>query len=100
LNFNFLFYSRLIASTGQTSTQAPQSTQASASITAFSLAILIASLGHSSTHDSHPVHFFLSTLAAIIWPFQKSNLQAKFIRSIPYGTSERRMLQNSGDITT
>jgi hypothetical protein len=59
-------YSRLIASTGQMSTQMPQSTQASTLITAFSLAMLIASLGHSSTHASQPVQFFLSTLAAII----------------------------------
>jgi len=58
-------YSRLIASAGQVSTQTPQSTQASAEMAAFSSAILIASLGHSSTHDLQPVHFPLSTFAAI-----------------------------------
>ena len=58
-------YSMLMASSGQASTQTPQSTQASGSTTALSPDILIASLGHSPTHDSQPVHFSLSTTAGI-----------------------------------
>ncbi len=57
----------LIASTGQASTHTPQSTQRSALITAIPSTILIASLGHSETHDSQPVHFSLSTTAGILW---------------------------------
>jgi len=45
--------------------QTPQSMQVSGSTTAFSLTILMASLGHSSTQVSQPVHFSLSTLAGI-----------------------------------
>jgi hypothetical protein len=45
--------------------QTPQSIQVSGSTTAFSLTILMASLGHSSTQVSQPVHFSLSTLAGI-----------------------------------
>jgi hypothetical protein len=57
-------YSIAIASTGQQPTQAPQSTQ-SLEITALPSAIFIASTGHSPTHDSQPVHFSTSTIAAI-----------------------------------
>jgi hypothetical protein len=62
----------LIASTGQASTQTPQSTQASGSTTALSLTIFIASLGHSGTQDSQPVHFSLSTLAGIYITLSKN----------------------------
>jgi hypothetical protein len=55
----------LIASSGQASTQTPQSMHSSSSTTALSSAILIASLGHSDTHVSQPVHFSSSTLAGI-----------------------------------
>jgi hypothetical protein len=81
----------VIVSAGQTSTQTPQSTQASISTTALSSTIFIASLGHSGTQDSQPVHFFLSTLAGIYITLSKN-------KSKP--TSERQMLQNSDDITT
>jgi hypothetical protein len=37
----------------------------SASTLAFPLTMLIASVGQTLTQDSHPVHFFLSTFAAI-----------------------------------
>lgn len=50
--------------------QAPQSMQESASTTALPSAMLIALLGHSSTHDSQPVHFALSTSAGMYLPFQ------------------------------
>jgi hypothetical protein len=55
----------LIASSGQASTHTPQSMQVSSLTTAFSSAIEIASLGHSDTHVSQPVHFSVSTLAGI-----------------------------------
>jgi hypothetical protein len=61
-----------MASAGQVSTQTPQSTQASISTTALSSAIFIASLGHSGTQDSQPVHFFLSTLAGIYTTLSKN----------------------------
>jgi hypothetical protein len=80
----------LIASTGQVSTQTPQSTQASASTTALLLTIFIASLGHSETHDSQPVHFSLSTLAGIYTTLSKNR--------ITY--SKNGILQNCADITT
>ena len=60
----------LMASTGHASIQAPQSMQESASTTALPSAMLIALLGHSSTHDSQPVHFALSTSAGMYLPFQ------------------------------
>jgi hypothetical protein len=78
-----------MASTGQVSTQTPQSMQASGLIFALSSAMLIASLGHSSTQDSQPVHFSSSTLADIALSFQKRNLQ----------TNKTEMLQNYFDIT-
>lgn len=58
----------LMASAGQTSTQAPQSTQVSPSTTAFSFAIVIATAGHSSTQVSQPVQVFLSTIAVMYCP--------------------------------
>jgi len=61
----FFIYSILIASTGQTSTQTPQSTQESIFTTALPSTILIASLGHSGTQASQPIHFCSSTLAGI-----------------------------------
>jgi hypothetical protein len=66
----------VIASTGQVSTQTPQSTQASISTIALSLTIFIASLGHSGTQDSQPVHFFLSTLAGIYITLSKNELKS------------------------
>jgi hypothetical protein len=45
--------------------QTPQSIQVSTSTTALSLTMLMASLGHSSTQASQPVHFCSSTLAGI-----------------------------------
>jgi hypothetical protein len=60
-----MVYSIEIASTGQASTQTPQSIQASTSTNAFSAAMLIASLGHSDTQVSQPVHFCSSTFAGI-----------------------------------
>jgi hypothetical protein len=48
-------YPKLIASTGHSSTQAPQSTQSSV-ILAFPSSITIASVGHALTQASHPVH--------------------------------------------
>lgn len=58
-------YCIVMASTGQTSTQAPQSMQASGSTLALPSAMLIASLGHSETQLSQPVHFSSSTCAGI-----------------------------------
>jgi hypothetical protein len=66
-------YSIAIASTGQVSTQTPQSTQASISTAALSLTIFIASLGHSGTQVSQPVHFPLFTLAGIFITLSKTN---------------------------
>lgn len=59
-----------MASTGHASIQAPQSMQESASTTALPPAMLMALLGHSSTQDSQPVHFALSTSAGMHLPFQ------------------------------
>jgi hypothetical protein len=50
----------------------PQSTQPSGLIFALPLSMLIALLGHSSTQDSQPVHFPLSTSAGIQYPFQRT----------------------------
>lgn len=52
-----------MASEGHSSTQVSQSTQVSASTTAFPLSIEIAAVGQISTHVSHPVHFSLSIMA-------------------------------------
>ena len=60
-----LHYSRLMASTGHTSTHAPQSPHVSASTTARPSFMAIASNGQDSTHVSQPVHFSGSTTAAI-----------------------------------
>jgi hypothetical protein len=59
----------VIAVTGQASTQAPQSTQASPT-TALPSIMLIASLGHSLTQLSQPVHLSTVTFAGIYKPFQ------------------------------
>jgi len=66
-------YSIVIASSGQASTHTPQSTQASTSISALPSTIFIASLGHSSTQDSQPLHFSLSTLAGIYITLSKND---------------------------
>jgi hypothetical protein len=66
-------YSMLIACSGQASMQTPQSMQASGLTFAFPSSIEMASLGHSSTQDSQPVHFSLSTFAGITRPFPKNN---------------------------
>jgi hypothetical protein len=73
LIFDVFYYSRLIASTGQVSTQIPQSMHNSLSTWAFSSTILIASLGHSGTHDSQPVHLSLFTFAGISRTLSKKN---------------------------
>jgi hypothetical protein len=62
-------YSMLIASTGHSSMQTPQSTHLSATTKAFPSLISIASLGQASTHDSHPVQVPLSTFAGIVNSF-------------------------------
>jgi hypothetical protein len=81
----------VIASTGQVSTQMPQSTQASISTTALSLTIFIASLGHSGTQDSQPVHFFLSILVGIYITLSKS-LSA-------YGGNELKPISKRRNVT-
>jgi len=53
-----------IACSGHSSTQVPQSTQASASTFAFSCTV-IASTGHISAQVPHPVHFAVSMVIAI-----------------------------------
>jgi len=65
-------YCILIACSGQASTQTPQSMQASGLTFALPSSIEIASLGHSSTQVSQPVHFSLSTCAGITLPFPKT----------------------------
>jgi hypothetical protein len=62
-------YSMLMASTGHSSTQTPQSTHLSASTTALPSCISMASLGQQSTHAPHPVQVPLSTFAGIFNPF-------------------------------
>jgi len=57
-------YSIVIAAAGQASTQTPQSTQASPTM-ALPSTILIASLGHSLTQVSQPVHLSTLTFADI-----------------------------------
>jgi len=91
-NFYFIFvYSMLIASSGQASTQTPQSMHALLSITALSLIILMASLGHSSTQVPQPVHFSSSTLAGIYATLSK--IPSKF-------TLNLQLLQDYSYITT
>jgi hypothetical protein len=58
-------YSMEIASTGHTSTHAPQSPQVSASTTAKASFIEMASNGHDSTQVSQPVHFSALTTAGM-----------------------------------
>jgi hypothetical protein len=60
----------LMASTGHSSTQTPQSTHLSAMTTATPSCISIASLGHESMHAPQPVQLSL-TFAGIANPFQK-----------------------------
>jgi hypothetical protein len=57
-------YSMLMALTGHSSTQAPQSTQASETL-ALPFSITIASVGQESTQASQPVQVFLSTTAGM-----------------------------------
>jgi hypothetical protein len=78
-------HSMVIASTGHTSTHAPQSPQVSASITAKPSFIAMASNGHDSTQVSQPVHFSALTTAGmnylprqIEWNKQKI-IRIKFI---------------------
>ncbi len=59
-----IFYS-VIASTGHSSTQVPQSIQVSASTVATS-STDIASMGQTSAHDPQPVHVSLSIVTAIL----------------------------------
>jgi hypothetical protein len=74
--FSFTFlYSILIALTGQASTQTPQSMQASAFTTALPSTMLIASLGHSDTQDSQPVHIPSLTLAGIYMTLSKKQFR-------------------------
>jgi hypothetical protein len=65
--------------------------QESASTTALPLAMLIASLGHSSTHDSQPLHFSLSTFAGIDFTLSKI---------FPLPIIGVGMLQNYNNFTT
>lgn len=69
---------KLIASTGHSPTQAPQSTHASASITALSSSIVIASTGQESTHALHPVQISVSTTAAIVFTFHYEIVSLSF----------------------
>lgn len=71
-------YSMLIASTGHSSTQTPQSTHFSGSITAFPSCMEIASLGQASKQDSQPVHLSASTFAGIFAPFNTFSYGNRF----------------------
>jgi hypothetical protein len=55
----------VIASTGHSSTQAPQSMHSSVTL-AFPSSITIASVGHDPTHASHPVQVPSLTFAGIL----------------------------------
>ena len=57
--------STLIASLGQTGTQAPQSPQVVSSTTALPSVMVMESSGQDETHSSHPVHFSGFTCADI-----------------------------------
>jgi hypothetical protein len=71
----------LIASTGHTSTQAPQSPQVSASTTAKPSFIAMASNGHDSTQVSQPVHFSGLTAAGMNYlPMQSKNKENSIIQ--------------------
>jgi hypothetical protein len=59
-----------MASTGHSSTQTPQSTHLSASITALQSCISMASLGHTSTQEAQPEHVSEVTFAGIDIPFK------------------------------
>jgi len=69
----------------------PQSMQASVLTCAFPSSIEMASLGHSSTQDSQPVHFSLSIFAGITQPFPKTTKLIR-IKIITFETDE--MLHN------
>jgi hypothetical protein len=71
----------------------PQSMQASGFTFAFPSSIEIASLGHSSTQDSQPVHFSLSTCAGISIPFPKKPPQNTTVKKV-YTNTMVEMLQN------
>jgi hypothetical protein len=60
-------YSTVMALQGQASTQAPQLTQESSTITALSPSSLIASAGQASTQAPQPAQVSLSILAAIFF---------------------------------
>jgi hypothetical protein len=60
------FVYNVIASTGHSSTQVPQSMHVSGSTTAVSSSFN-ASTGHTSTHAPHAVHFSLSIVTVMIW---------------------------------
>jgi hypothetical protein len=62
-----LDYSTVMALQGQASTQAPQLTQESSTITALSPSSLIASAGQASTQAPQPAQVSLSILAAIFF---------------------------------
>jgi hypothetical protein len=81
-----------MASTGHSSTQTPQSTHLSASITALSSTISIASLGQQSTHAPQPVQVPLSTIAGIFIPFQK--LITMFYKQVREFTYFRKVKQS------
>jgi len=87
-----LAYCILIACSGQASTHTPQSMQASGFTFAFPSSIEIASLGHSSTQDSQPVHFSLSTCAGISISFLKNHPEYKHKKT--YTDTMVEMLQN------
>ncbi len=59
------FFYKLIASTGHSSTQVPQSIHVASSISALSFTV-IASTGQTSLQAPHAVHFSLSTFATIV----------------------------------
>jgi hypothetical protein len=89
----------LIASSGQASTQTPQSIQASSSTTALSSTILIASLGHSDAQVSQPVHFSSSTFAGIYLTLsKKTEILTAFMK--PFSSIKNGILQDYHDITT
>ena len=85
-----------MASTGQTSTHAPQSPHVSGSITAKPSFIEIASNGHDSTHVSQPVHFSRSTTAAIDISSKQGakypNAAGTFLAPLPVYTDRKRNL--------
>jgi hypothetical protein len=77
--------------------------QASTSTRAFSEAMLIASLGHSPTQVSQPVHFSSSTVAGIYKILSKKlktdEILTELLQYLSYEI-ENGMLQNYNDFTT